>query len=685
MTFSGGGRGPHVWVPRRLSGLGDLTADGRFLLPPDAGTVVAGVRTQAQGYLTQTLADQGRTAFRQQTGIDMPWVPTKPSQFGPWAKEQANHYGGQAFRNLVDLGRGVFEDKLSGVVLPGESVTHVYAEIKDAMGEDDTVQWLTDYALVHGPPTTPEQALAMGRAFVTAQCDQIGLPPEFIAASKLINQWPTSVDGAEAWAVGMGTAYLSQFGVPIVTNLDPSGFLKVSARAAIAQFAPGVNFTMLEVGFDFWTTGKMSAEQAKGLVIGIAGMIGGAVGQLFGLPAPIGAFLAQMIVGPMVSMVFDAFGWGESDSDKLRTAQAAASKAAEEASRQCTNYARALWLEYQRYWQSIQDNLQATINANQEWLLLKPDVYCAPPNGIRLFPAGSDGENRIQYIKTENWKVVRDSRGNPQTYPYPVERTCFDSLGCPYKSTPIDPPIYRDSYGYPVGDPAGTARDLAYVPKITSGIAGCDAISALAFWNARRYVTPMQAMYAAFGMATSPNQWIAPPTRHDSQFEGRNTVPYEEVMHSDEDYLTNVVGKVGTINFGMDVGTCNAPQWAGHMMRTLQQTCAALSLVSRDLTRTVSSAVTQYGVQQEADAAARAAGADAAARTGAAWTVASAAQKRAAAQILTAKTAAMRHAILEAKRKGQRSADFLNYGLLVAGGGALAGWAASAILKRRGR
>jgi hypothetical protein len=674
MTFSGGGRGPHIWVPRRLSGLGDLTPDGRFLLPPDAGTVVAGVRTQAQGYLTQTLADQGRTAFRQKTGIDMPWVPTKPNQIGPWAKQQAQLYGTKAFGDLVDQGRRVFEDKLSGVVLPGESITHVYADIKNAMPEGDIEQWATDYITVHGPPTTPEQALAMGRAFVTAQCDQIGLPPEFIAASNMISQWPTSVEGAESWAITMGTAYLSQFGVPIVSSADPSGFLKLGARAAIAQFAPGVNFTMLEVGFDFWTTGSMSAEQAKGLVIGVAGMIGGIVGQAFGLPAPIGAFLAQIIVGPMVGAVFDAFGWGESDSEKLQAAQAAAEAAAREASRQCTNYARALWLEYQHYWQSIEDNLNATIHANQEWLLLKPDVYCSPPNGIRLFPALSDGENRIQYVIASDGKVVRDNKGNPQTYPYPVERTCFEDFGCPYLLTRFDPPIYRDSYGYPAGDPAGTARDLARVPTITQGMIGCDAISALAFWNARRYVTPMQVMYAAFGMATSPNQWIAPPTRHDSQFEGRNTVPYEEVMHSDEDYLTNVIGKVTTINFGTGVGNCNAPQWAGHMFRTLQQTCAALSLVQRDITRTVNSAVTQYEMQSQMNQL-----------VGGEWTVASNAQKRAAAQAAVARTAAMRHAMLEAKRKGQRAADFLNYGLLAAGGGAVAGWAASAILKRRGR
>ena len=667
MTFSGGGRGPHIWVPRRRGGLGDLTADGRFLLPPDAGTVVSGVRTQAQGYLTQTLADQGRTAFRQQTGIDMPWVPTTQSQIGPWAKQQAKLYAGMYASPLITQGAKVLEDKLSGVVLPGGPAQKVYADIAQPLAESDIGQWATDYITVHGPPTSPEQALAMGRAFVTAQCDQIGLPPEFIAASNLIHQWPTSVDGAESWALTMGTAYLSQFGVPIVSSADPSGFLKVSARAAIAQMAPGVPFGLLEVGFDFWTTGAMSADQAKGLVIGIAGLVGGAVGQLFGLPAPIGAFLAQMIVGPLVGAVFDAFGWGASDSEKLQAAQAAASAAAVVASKQCTDLARALWLEYQHYWQSIEDNLNATIHANQEWLLLQPNIYCAPPNGIRLFPAGSDGENRIQYVVAADGKVVRDSKGRPQTYPYPVERTCFDDMGCPYLLTKLDSPIYRDQY-------ALTPDALGRVPTITQGMAGCDALSALAFWNARRYVTPMQAMYAAFGMATTPNQWIAPRTSHDSQFEGRNTVPYEEVMHSDEDYLQNVVGKVGTVNFGMDVGTCNAPQWAGHMFRTLQQTCAALSLVQRDITRTVTSATTRYEMQSQMSQLA-----------GAQWTVASNAQKRAAVQAAVARTAAMRHALLEATRKGQRAADFLNYGLLVAGGGALAGWAASAILKRRGR
>ena len=637
MTYSRTASG--LYVPRGY-GLGQ-SPPPRMPLPPDAGTSTNPV-DQGRGFIPPGAATDARNEFRQSTGA-MPWVPTVPAEIGPWAKEQARLFASRQMQEGISAGARVFEEKLSGSV-------RVEAQLFAPMTEGAIENWLEQYVAKYGYPRTAEDGLRLARGFVIANCNEIGLPPEFIAASALINDFPDTPDEAVAWAVNLGSAFLAEFGVPLVDLSDASSFISASARAAVSQIAPGVPFDLFEATFDALADGRVTSEEAKGIVIGAAGFVGAIVGQAFGLPAPIGALLGQLIVGGLA----EAFGWGPTDSDKLHAAQTAAGAAAATAHAECSALSVALWLEYQHYWDAINKTLNGSIRQSQEWL--SSSGSCGRTDGIRLF-------------SSTTLDVIRDSSGTPivtnlaevkkgqkpkyRSYPYKLTRTCVEPKGCPYLSMPIDPLIVRDKW-------PETPGDLKRVPAVKQSSPSCDAQSALLFWGARRYVTPMQVTYAMQG---KPNQWIAPNTYQPTQLQSRNYVPWEQQIHSDYDYLHDVVGYVGTINFGTEVGPCLAPAWAAFMFRSLEQAAAAVALVQRDLTRTVSAKATEHGIQYHMEQAA-----------GVAWQVASNADKRKAQMLVSARAAGLRHAVIEAKRRGRRKADLVNYGLLTAGSAALLGW-----------
>ncbi len=624
----------NLWTPYR--GLGGTP--GRMPIPPGSGTSTSPADL-ARGFISPADATAARDHFREAVG-DMPWVPTAPTELGPWAAEQVKIFSSKEMTQGIENGKRVFDQKMSagGTVL---------AETFPPMTEGMIEQWSRDYVEKNGFPSSPESAIAMGRAFVIANCDQIGLPPEFIAASDLIQNFPQTPETAIGWSISLSSYFLSSYGVPIVDVTDVSSFLSASARAAIAQVAPGVPFTLFDTTFEALSDGQLSGEEAKGIVIGAAGFIGGLIGQAFGLPAPIGALLSQLLVGGLVQ----AFGWGPSDSDKLRAAQSAAATAARQAQKECTALSTALWLEYQQYWDAITRDLTASIHENQDWLV---QGSCNSTNGIRLF-----GSTTLDY--------VRDPMGNPivsnpdevkkgakpkyRKYPYTLTRECREGKGCPYLSLSSDPIVSRDKF-------ALSPSELKRVPSISIGGRGCDAASALAFWGAQRYVTPMHVVYA---MGGKTQKWIEPSTYTSTQLTSHNVVPWDQILHSDSDYL-NYIGYVGTYDFGTKVTACMAPTWASFMFRSLEQAAASVALVQRDLARTVSASVTEYGIQYHLEQAADVK-----------WQVASAAQKRAAARAVAAKAAAYRHSIVEARRRGARTADLVNYGLLAAGSAALLG------------
>jgi hypothetical protein len=618
----------------------------RILLPNDGGTS-SSPADQARGFIPQSEADGARNEFIQTLG-DAPWVPASASEIGPWAKEQAALFTTKQMTQAISDGAKTFAQQLSGD-------NPVEASLFPPMSEGQVEQWVKEYVGSHGFPTNPSSAMSLARAFVIANSDEIGLPPEFIAASNLIRNFPTTPESAVGWAVSLGSAFLSTYGVPIVDVSDASSFLSASARAAVAQVAPGVPFSLFEATFDALSDGQLTASEAKGIIIGAAGFIGGLVGQAFGLPAPIGALISQLIIGGLVSAISDAFGWGPTDSDKLKAAQDAASAAAAQASAQCTALSGALWLEYQHYWDAIVTDLNKTLRANQQWLT--PQGSCSPVSGIRNFVTTSldvvmkpDGTPVfVPGLSSQGKRVVR-------RYPYPVTRSCPDGGGCPYMATDIGQLVVRDSY------PLSPA-DLGRMPRVSLEPQGCDGQSALAFWGARRFATPMHVVYAMTG---KPNQWIAPSSPSKSELASYNYTPWEGKIHSDAEYLSLLIGNVGTYAFGTQVASCGAAAWASFMFRSLEQAAAAVALVQRDIARTVSGATVAYGIQYHLEQ-----------ETQVKWQNSSDAQKRAAARAVTAKAAAYRHAIVEAKRKGQRTADMVNYGLLAAGSAAILGWGAA--------
>ena len=634
MTFSRTASG--LYVPRALGG----APPGAMPLPPDAGAS-NNPADQAKGFVASAVANEARSRFMGQ-GFDPAWVPTQAGQIGPWAREQAQIFTSPSLSQGIDAGKFVYE-KYMGI--PSSDMSPFFPPFT----EDQAGQWAESYVAAHGFPTDAHSGLAMARAFVLANADQIGLPPEFMVGKGLVEKFPPStVEDAAAWTAQLGGAFLTNFGVPLVDVYDTSSFFAASARIAVAQMAPGVPFSFFEATFDALSDGQVTPAEAKGIIVGAAGYVGAVVGQAFGIPAPIGAFIAQLLVGGLVDVLSDAFGWGQTDSEKLLSAQHAAQDAAAAASAKCTALATALWLEYQHYWDAITRDLDGSIRANQEWLT--PKGSCGQSDGIRLFGAFS-------------LDTVRDKSGNPiilnaaqvkkgqkpvyRVYPYQVSRSCDNPQGCSYLSYGIGSIVTRDQYALSPGE-------LNRVPSIRLNPPGCDATTALAFWGAQRFVTPEHVYHAMKGKSL---EWVDPPS-------GKPVVQYQEVVHSDYDYLSMKVGNVGTVGkAGTDVGQCNVGPWASFMFRSLEQAAAAATLVQRDLARTVSAAATAYGIQYHLDR-----------QAGMKFQSASDAQKRAAVRKIAAQAAAFRHAVMDARRSGKRKADLINYGLLTAGGAALLGY-----------
>lgn len=675
MTYSG--LGPHVWVPRR-SGLGTL-APGKYPLPTDAGQVKSSlestasnysgaIRAEAQGYVTADAGSAARSAFRSATGVDAPWVPTDPKQVGPWAKQMGQIYGSDAMQYGIEQGK---------VTLAALGVPENPTGFGPPMSEDETSQWALGYLSAHPDMLTnptSQGAVAMMQAFVSAQGNAIGLPPEFIAASDLAHGFPSDPDAAVSWGMKLGTAYLSQYGVPIVSDVSATGFVQAAGRFGIAQVTPGVPFSLCEATYTSLANGSINFSEAQGLVVGACAWIGGAVGQAFGIPAPLGALLGQLVGSALTGPVAEALGFGPSDSEKLNAAQDAARNAAAAATVACTDLAKALWLEYQQYWESVETNLQGLIRANQEWLFLTGS--CGANDGLLLFPESTPGENTLNYILDEYGRI-RQVNGKDARYPYPIARACAPMTGCRYNQTPIDSLAIRDSYDLTIAD-----LNKKRIPTIkwSGAYAGCDALGALAYWGARRYVTPYQVIYAMRGLQADkggcypnycrlpgkPYMWLQEYDKPESQFASRNVPMWDSTVHSDLEYLQNI-GLVQTAGAaGERVGDCMTPQWAQHMFLSLQQAPAASALVQRDLARTVSYVTTQYGITKHMEELA-----------GNRWMVAGASAQREAVRAVSARTASFRNAVREAQRRGRKTADLLNYGLLAAGGGALLGWAAA--------
>jgi hypothetical protein len=333
----------------------------------------------------------------------------------------------------------------------------------------------------------------------------------------------------------------------------------------------------------------------------------------------------------------------------------------------------------------MQGNLQTLMRANLEWLVTSGS--CSLNDGVRLFPASSPSADTLDIVRDPsgaaillNESDVRAKRARPKYMRYQrpvVGRGCVLPLGCPYGAYGIDGVVNRDKYDLSMGE-----LKQAHVPVISQGgYAACDALGALAFWNARRYVTPYQIVLAMYGeeyaretgtgydnkLAGRLNMWVQRYGAYQgSQMDSRTQPHWEGVVHSDEEYL-QFIGRVRTTgSAGESVGDCGTPQWATYLSGSLQQAAAASALVQRDVTRTVLSNITQYKLQRQMEEL-----------TGNKWKVASAAQQRAAVRAVAARAASFRTAIREAKRKGAEHRDMLNYSLLAAGGAALAGWAVS--------
>jgi hypothetical protein len=626
-----------IYVPM---GLG-ADPPGKMLIPSSAGGSNNAL-DQTKGFLSDQARSEADKRY-QSLGLGPSWVPTSDKMIGPWAEEQTKLFAGPVVQSGIDEGRKAFE-------------TYMKIPSPDGMpfSKEEVQAWAEHYLGAHGYPSSTDAAIHMARDFVIANCDAIGLPPEFIVASRLVDNFPpATLEDAAVWTAQLSSAFLGSFGVPLVDSFDASSFLSACARVAVAQTAPGIPFSFFEETFAALSDGVITRDEAKGIVIGAAGIIGGLIGQAFGIPAPIAAFFSQLLVGAIIAGVSDALGWGPTDSEKLQAAQGSAQAAANTAARHCTDLATALWLEYQHYWDAIVKDLNATIRSSAEWLT--PEGYCSSTAGIRLW-----GPTSLDTVYSADGVPLTDKKGAVRQYQYPVTRNCFDSQGCPYLSVGIESLVTRDKY-------ALSPSELGRVPAIRKEGPGCDGTSALAFWNARRYVTPNQVLFAMKG---KPLQWVEPSSYRPTELKSYNAPSWGETLQSDAEYLASI-GYVGVGGrYGTDVGQCMTPPWGGFMLRSLEQTAAATALVQRDIARTVSAASTAYGIKYHMDKLA-----------GVEFQVADAAKKRAAVQKLAAMTAALRHAMMEARRRGMRKADLLNYGLVAAGGAALFGFGAAKVWK----
>lgn len=572
------------------------------------------------------------------------WVPTSDAEVESWAVELSLAWHSPEMQRRI---RSVEER--------AQRDLSFNPQLAPPMDEEESYAWAFDYVRRTGFPKSASDGDRMLRAYLEQQGATMGVHPALVVSAELLTDFPDTPGEAADWTARVAVAFANGYGIALTTETDAKGIFTASASAAAMQAGIPVAGA-IGLSVDSLWDGTLTVSEMRAIVGSVGGVVGAAVGQMFGVPAPIGAFIGSVVT----ELVFDglsvAFGWGPTAADRRREAMVAAERARKALMKACLELAVGAWADYQKYWFAAVGGLQQSLDDNREWL--------ESAGGLRYF-----GDVSLDRVESDSAScaaaraafegISRIFGGAATTtctvpLPRPIDVHCDRLAGCPYWSGARSRGSIWTRSGVTTAEGVWVMSDipsLAMMPLDQGALFSgrLDARSALAFYGASEFVTPYHAVRDALG---EPGPLDILNVQKDRW--GGIYPNWGATLHTDMDYL-EAIAYIRMADSPEELGECQAVTWARGLIGSLTQVGPATALVMRDVSATVTAAIAEYKVAQEL----RRYGADAAA----------------------ARTAATRRDLIRLRRQLDRRDAIVNGSLAAAGGGALAAWALSSVMK----
>ncbi len=508
-----------------------------------------------------------------------PWAPTSHAEIEQWAADQADVWHRPEVKGAIEDARGQITDAL------GQGDSDYGVPTGQVMDGDQTLDWVINDVEKNGFPKNADDAAALSVRFLDAQGQQMGFHPGFLGEGvRLVtSSWPgQSPEAAAEWGRWLGDAVMSQYGISLPSNWEVQGLAKAAASAACLQV--GVPFVgVVTTGIDSLWDGKLTYEEIGSIVVAVGSSVGAAVGQMFGIPAPIGAFVGAIATEIVWGWASDLFGWGPDAAELRGRAWNEMLKARAAMMEQCLDVATTTWASYNTYWNDVETNLRSTLNAAASEL----------GEGVRAF-----GEKRLVYV------TERSKWGLPkfQFLPWPIHEICERPEGCLYYSAYGDRPG-----GYVRTPPASpemvhqvpTHANFAPVPnyfgaRLPDGTYSPNA--ALAFYGAKRYTTPFEAELDRLNVGSSYVLPMDRPCWSGGRMSGSYVECWPQALHSDYEYLEHL-SYIRSALRPEDLEMCRVPEWADYIMASLVQVGPALAFVMNDVSATMAQVAAEAEVR----------------------------------------------------------------------------------------
>jgi len=610
-----------------------------------------------------TLAVQGVSPT-----VPMPtYVPTSQEELSGWIDEQTDVWSRPEVQGMIRDTQGQLQEAVNKEIPYSDQLT---------VDPDTSYTQMLAHVAVHGYPTTPDEAVDMAWAYLDQQGQQMGFHPALLNAVGFIKDWPDTPEEAADRLKDVAINIGQQYGLPIPTDMSAKSMVAASACAVMTTAGiPGVGVVTTTISA-LWD-GKLDEDEIKGIVTAVGAAVGAAIGQYFGIPAPVGAFVGGLVTG----VIYDWLGFGESADELRGKAWNAMLKAKAAMEAQCLQMATEAWDAYNAYWNELITNLQGILNEQAPYM----------GDGLRYF--GDVG--LIALPKDIKMPFGKKSLHYFEPVPFPVARGCEVESGCLYYDEP-------NPAGAWIRIPGASPKTRDTAPNVTktghpargswhvsSQGTYLSAYLALAFWNARRFVTPFHGMLEYFGIADG--NWLgdgATKCWSGGRTSGSYVQCWFDTPHTDREYL-QYLSRVRSALRPEDLEMCKVPEWSQYMIRSLDQAGPAQGLVSRNINQTVAALAAEQNVQAQRAAIAASAFQDSEASAlqyygeGFASAAETYVSQQQIARVMTAQVAQARRDLLRERRAKASMEAQLNAGLFMSGVGALAGWAAAEILGRR--
>jgi hypothetical protein len=643
--------------------------------------------------------------------IQLPtWVPTTEAEAERWQAEQLDIWNRPDVRQLIDSTKGAIQAELKGqlgAIVPVSGKT---------MDQAQMAIWMASELAANGFPEDAEAAAEMTLRFLETQGQQLGFHPGVIGAADLVTSWPNTEQEATEWGYRLGANITAAYGVALPSTWNTKGLVVAVASTACLQ--AGVPFVgVAVVSVEALWDGKLSEDELRSIAIAVGTAISVVVGSYFGIPAPIAGILGALHTAITYDVLYEIFEWDIRPESEKRAAAWYTMLAAREAMvAECAAVVHDVWCAYNEYWNQVVWDLTNFFDR------IVGDVDLGA--GLRFF-----GAVNITHIEVPNdWANSLYAMIGKRTHltemrplQHPIHKVCRSEEGCVYYGpgdVENEPPVtgYRrspwpeDCYAT---EPAPEVTQLRGMPGAWAyagggGKIGIDPYLALSFYGANRYVTPWQPMMEHYYGTHSPfypyhecyQRYTLPggATTHDYG-------PCPDTMTQPDEFWKERIWSVQTAASAEELQMCEAPLWSQIMEANMLQIGPAMALVQADTARTVAAVIAEQALfdeilrvaeeerQTEALSALRILMDAATTRDLAA--LEAAAEVHASIQSgqlrlmtyemqrgLAVTAARQRREFQRQKREGLRASSRLNYGLLAAGGGALAGWLAARILGR---